>query len=349
MRSSVLSLLTLQAVTAHATTPVTKAKLRAPEIELSVTINAETVSVSVTNKDAIPLTLVADAHLLALDITQPKASDPKKARPHRLKTMRCTLPLGIRPPGDTERRLEIPPGGSYKESIDLRLLCFSQAEHEALEGSTVTARLGFPNRVGAKTKNTRTKGPAIVRDPSEATAYPIAELVASPVSFSSQAEAKGAPSDAPLKLQLGKTVDVATSFEAPLSVSIQNVSKRSQRVRIKPEALRLSVMTPDGRLVTCDLVPPTTNPIREFYSTLRPKGKVSLLATLSSVCPHETFQRQGLYRLIGSYNTSAWANENDHARAFTGKLDDPSGTWIRIRQGKRPMQRPAPTLAAPNK
>ncbi len=352
MLSAVLSLLALQAIAAPAAvaTPVTKVKLRAPEIELNVVLSERIVSVTVTNKDTIPLTLVADAHLLALDITQPKATDAKRARTFRPKTIRCALPLGIRQSSDAERRLEIPPGSSYKESIDLRLLCFSQTENEALTaGATVTARLGFASRVGAKATNRATKGPAVVRDPTEATAFPLAEIVSAPVTFVPQAGSPSASTDVPLKLQLSKTVDVATSFEAPLSVSIQNVSKRSQRIRVKPEALRLTVMTPEGKLVTCDLVPPATSPLREFYSTLGAKNKVSFVATLSSVCPHETFERQGLYRLNGSYNTSAWADDNERARAFTGKLDDPSGTWIRIRQGKRPMQRPAPALAAPNK
>ncbi len=347
MLSSVLSLLALQAAAGNY---AARPKLRAPELELAIHASAEIISIEVTNRDTIPLTLVADAHLLALDITEPKPTDPKKARHFRPKTIRCALPLGIRPSNDGARQLVIPPGASYKENLDARFLCFTQKEHAALvENAIVVGRLGFVGRVGSKPKKTATKGSAIVRDASEATTFPLAEIGSSPITISTAAAEPHDASNTPLSVELSRTIDVATSFEAPLQVSLKNEQKQLTHIRLKPEALRLTVYTPEGKGVPCDVVAMKTNPLRELYATLGSKGKVSFTASLSSICPHNTFESQGLYRMIGSYDTSRWRDDNERAHAFSGRLDNnaPNGTWIRIRQGKHPLHRSEPTLAAP--
>ncbi len=344
MVSSALALMVVHAAAGHRPD---KPKLRAPEIALTVSVNADFVSVEVTNNDTIPLTLVADAHLLALDIT-PMIEVSLKHRPTRPKTIRCNLPVGIRPSTDAARQLVIPPGSSYKENVDARFLCFTPKEHGALAPhSIVVARLGFVGRVGSKPKKVATKGFAVVRDPSDATAFPLAEIVSAPSEVVANGwEGTPSPHDIPLAVELSKTIDVATAFEAPLQVSLKNQRKNAQHIRLKPEALRLTVFTPEGRTFACDVVTMKTNPMREFYSTLGAKGKVSFAAALSSICPRETFESQGLYRMIGTYETSQWAEDNTRAHAFSGTIESnaPNGTWIRIREGKHPMHRREPTL-----
>ena len=67
----------------------------------------------VTNEGDVPVTIVADARLLALDVT------PRSAR----KAVHCELPGEMRPQDDSTRPLVLPPKRAYVERFEPRLYC----------------------------------------------------------------------------------------------------------------------------------------------------------------------------------------------------------------------------------
>ncbi|WP_437511890.1 hypothetical protein [Sorangium sp. So ce1099] len=83
-----------------------------------------------------PMRIPADVRLLRLEI------DTLNKRTK--KTVRCAAPAGLKPSGFPERRaLLLPPGQSYMEHFDPRLLCFGKDEAALAGGSVVRAWYGW--------------------------------------------------------------------------------------------------------------------------------------------------------------------------------------------------------------
>ena len=91
----------------------------------------------IDNEGERPMRIAADVRLLSLEIEVPDKRDKKK-------TVRCAVPAGMRPEGFPEKRaLLLPPGHSYIEELDPRLLCFGKDAAALTGGVTVHGRLGW--------------------------------------------------------------------------------------------------------------------------------------------------------------------------------------------------------------
>ncbi|XYI00607.1 hypothetical protein ACMHYB_12950 [Sorangium sp. So ce1128] len=90
----------------------------------------------IDNAGERPMRIPADVRLLRLEI------DTLNKRTK--KTVRCAAPAGLKPSGFPERRaLLLPPGQSYMEHFDPRLLCFGKDEAALAGGSVVRAWYGW--------------------------------------------------------------------------------------------------------------------------------------------------------------------------------------------------------------
>ncbi|WP_437758088.1 hypothetical protein [Sorangium sp. So ce1389] len=90
----------------------------------------------IDNAGERPMRIPADVRLLRLEV------DTLNKRTK--KTVRCAAPAGLKPSGFPERRaLLLPPGQSYMEHFDPRLLCFGKDEAALAGGSVVRAWYGW--------------------------------------------------------------------------------------------------------------------------------------------------------------------------------------------------------------
>ncbi len=317
--------------------------LPTPKVRLTVSPGKDAVwIVDIANEGTTSTRIRADAWLLVLDVKEPTPTDPRKARFFRPKNVRFQLPSSFRNEADGSRWIELPPGGRYSEIIPLDLVCFGSKERGALvKGAKITPHLGWPAELGKKSPK-REHAPFVFETGDRGLRTIDGE------SFELQETPEAATEvhpDDPLELTIRSRVDVQRAFEAPLTISLKNRTKNSIRARIKPEALRLYITNPNGVEHTCDLRPPNTEPLRDFYVSLRAGGASTMSALLSELCDRSVLERKGLYRVRASFDTTPWADVNEERNAFTGVIKSNNRSYIRIRVGDKSWVRPPPTLA----
>jgi hypothetical protein len=290
----------------------------------------------VSNEGDVPVTIVADARLLALDVT------PRSGR----KAEHCELPGEMRPQDDLARPLVLPPRRAYAERFEPRLYCLEGGRLDALApGAIVTARLGWSGHgvhpplmvspiegLEAQVAPSKSIKSLPVALPDEPTATPV------PVKDEGGPAARG---EATLALEAARSVDAASSSEIAIPITLVNKGHRAAIVRFRPETLGFEVVGPRGADHCAWAMLPAA-PAPNLFTTLGPGGGTTLTIVLSAYCPVRALAQPGLYVVRASLDTRKASGADIGLRTFDGQVIATSPTIIRLRRGSgtEPLVRP---------
>jgi hypothetical protein len=290
------------------------------------------------NTGDVPLVILADARLLALEVTPPEApeSDPKaggKKHP-RVHTVKCELPSDMRPDNDDDRALTIPPGRAYAGKLDPRLFCFGAHFAEALEpGAKVT-----PILIGSH--DFPAVAPVTDIDDKPAT-------VATERTFTGDASVIGAappalpPADTsphPIAVTTPPFADFGLGWEVEVTVTVKNESQQSMVFLLRSETLAFDVTGPSGVGATdpsptfhCGHAETALSPIPEAYTHLAPKEEAQVTVLLSALCPDDALRRPGLYFVRAKLDTRHASGRSIGVHTFEGEARGSTVTRVRVR------------------
>jgi hypothetical protein len=299
---------------------------------------------TIENPGETPMRIPADPRLLQLEVTPPtSAPEPtdkkKKAGPT---VQRCVLPEDARPVTDEGSELVIPSRRAWSANVDPLFYCFTARERAALvAGASVKARFGWStNAKGAASSPPFAVAPVGASvgkfSPTktiEADAFTLPETVTtqppapgkSDKSDKSESEAAPTEGDGSVALSVPETLDSARGVDLPTTVTLTNTSERPLTVLYRPEMMGFTVSTPAGS-VRCGGGRQVGSPIRELFSTVRPKGRLDMGVLITATCPPGTFDDPGLYRVLPRLDTTGASG-----RALGLK------TWDSVAVGKKPL------------
>jgi hypothetical protein len=258
----------------------------------------------------------------------------------------------MRPSGDDDRGLVLPPKRAYAEAFDPQLYCFGAREAAArVAGAKVVAHLGWEPR------GKRPKGPYVAApiDGVEPETAPQKEIVSDPwslppASAPSHADRPAstglAPGgDVPPKLLLAgpRRVDIATAMDLGVPITLTNQGSRSVTLLFRPETLGFDVTGPTRR-TECKWGTSAPSPSRELFTTIGPRGSASVTVSLSALCEPSTFDQPGIYTARPRLDTRHASGERINLRTFDGELVSPEPTLIRVRAARAPTAPARPTL-----
>jgi hypothetical protein len=292
-----------------------------------------------------------------------KAEEPKPAR--------CVLPDDARPSTDEGRDLVVPSKRSWSTNVDPVLYCFGARERAMLvNGATVTAHFGWPaplakSTAAATTTRGKTK-PVVLAPPFVAAPVgaaigkvaPVKELVSAPVALTENVAGAGSPtaatataaatpsegSSAPPPLPPGSAslvvsmpdaLDVARGNEISSTVTVVNEGDKAAVLLLRAEMLRFNVAGPAGS-VACGTTRAVDAPIRELYSTIAPKGRASVGVLVNTLCPADTFDEPGIYRITPVLDTSQASGRTIGLKTWDGEASARAPMLLRVRTPRRP-------------
>jgi len=312
----------------------------------------------IENPGDVPVRIAADARLLVLEVTPPPGFvDPAAAKAKRAVTtpkksdepaiVRCALPEDARPHADEGNELVVPGKRSWSATFDPFLYCFSARERAVLvSGATVKARFGWappPPKPNVK-PSTKVVAPAppFVAAPVgaaigriaparvlDAAPFTLAESVAAPPALP---PARGSE---PFSVTMPDTLDVGRGNEISTVVTIANESDKPISLLFRPEVLRFNVAGPAGS-VACGSQRVVGSPIRELFSTVGVKGRASASVLLTAICPSDTFDVAGIYRVTPVLDTSGASGRPVGLKTFDGTVSGSQPLLLRVRSPRRP-------------
>jgi len=300
----------------------------APSVALAITAPSPDAAwtMRVENTGTVPLHVLADASFLSLEVT------PEGAK----RSVRCSLPLEMRPHDADDRMLVIPPGRSYSEKFDPRVFCFNAA---LAPGASVVAHLGWPTpaRSAKKLAPPYAVRPIDGLEPQVSAAKEIASPAATIGPSSSTAKE---PDDTrPLRVTSSAAIDVARPMDIALPVTITNRGTTSATFLLRPETIALDVTGPSGIGVTdpspsvrCEAESMPSTSIRDAFTTLAPKQRTSLTVMVSVLCPEHTFDQAGLYMVRARLDTRRASGAGIGLRTFDGDVPADKATRVRVRE-----------------
>lgn len=326
----------------------------------------------IENSGDVPIRIAADPRLLVLEVTPPAGFvDPATAakakarpastsskKPEEPKPVRCALPDDARPTTDEGRELVIPHGRSWTTVIDPLLYCFGTKERAVLlNGATVKARFGWAPKPakpgGAASAKARAAQPAPLLPPFVAAPVgaaigkvaPAKELESAPVTLSENANViattgANSPDDGktatiPLAVTMAETQDVGRGAEISTSVTVTNDGDKPVVLRFHAGTMRFSVAGPAGS-VACGTTRQAGSPIRELYSTIGVKGRASAAVLITAVCPADTFDEPGVYRVTPVLDTSGASARSIGLKTWDGVATGKTPMLLRVRSARRP-------------
>jgi len=288
----------------------------------------------VANEGDVPVRVVADARLLALDVFSRGARDP----------VRCELPADMKPEDDLERPLVLPSQGAYRESFEPRLYCLGGRRLDALApGSIVVAHLGWTGRSSRFLEVSAIDGvePRIAGRPS---------LDAPPVALPDEPtpapapEARPALADVPrLSLQSAESVDAESASRIEIPVTLRNDGARAVVVRFRPESLRFDLVKQEG-VEHCAWPSLPGAPLRELFTTVPPNGTSSVTAVLGTYCSAHSFDQAGLFLVLARLDTRGTSGASLGLHTFDGEVSAASPTIVRLHRGRAPRILARPKL-----
>jgi hypothetical protein len=320
--------------------PRSPGPLRAPaNVRFSVVAPTTTSDwlLRVVNEGDVPVRILADARLLAFDVT------PRSAP----RAVHCELPPAMRPVDDLERAIILPPGHVFRERFEPRLYCFGEAGFDALAPSAiVVARLG-PHEVTARVSPELSPvdgvEPVIASEPA-LRADPIAlpDERSPREALAPQLQASDPTLDVPrLKLESPAAIDATSPETVEIPVTLRNESSTPVTVRFRPETLGFDVTTA-YRVQRCAWPTLPSAPTRDLFTTVPARGAVELTVMLESYCADPLFDRSGLLAVRPFFETRDASGAALGLRTFDGHLAGSSITFVRMQRGKstEPLIRP---------
>jgi hypothetical protein len=313
-----------------------------PDADVKLTLEAPTTrgqwTVHVTNDGDVPVRIAADARMLVLDVTPRGARAP----------VRCELSDDMRPEGDLERPLVLPPGRSYAESFEARLFCFGQRRDAALApGSIVVAHLGWPGKHPSSFEVSALDGvePRVAaKGALDAPPIVLPDEATPPQTPRRSPYAPGAPL---MSVSSSRWVEADSASVIDVSVSLRNDGSHAVSVRFLPEVLRFDVLGPSG-VEHCAWPTQPGAPTREQFGKVAPGGSTELLSSLQAYCGSHTFDEPGLYFVVARADTRpGQAGPSVGPPSFEGELVASNATVLRLHKGRAPKPAPRPHLQEP--
>jgi hypothetical protein len=307
--------------------------LPAPDLKLTIDAPSPEApwTVRIENTGTIPLRIVADARLIALDIT------PADAKPNARPT-KCELPGDMRPSDDDDRSLVLPPGRAFVDKIDPRLFCFGA--HNA--GALVAGSSVLPRLVGSR--DLPVVAPIEEVEPVVATAHEwsgLTSTIGAPVVPS----AKEATRARSLAISTPAFVDVSRAPEVAIPITTKNESNASIVFLLRPETVALDITGPSGIGVTdpsptvhCAWSGPPPTPIRDLFAHVAPHGTDALSVLPSVLCPEGTLDYPGLYVVRARLDTRHASGVPIGLHTLDAEVAGETTTRLRVREttGKAP-------------
>jgi hypothetical protein len=345
------------------------ATLAAPPLVVTVTPGTDggPWKLRVENTADVPVRIAADPRLLVLDVTPPAGFvDPTSKTKHAATSkvqapqpVRCVLPDDARPSTDEGRDLVIPAKRSWSTNVDPLFYCFSARERAMLvTGATVTAHFGWPAplvKPSVRTKPIVLAPPFVAAPVGAAVGHvaPAKALAAAPFtltesvapttpSTSAAGAAPGAtalpplpPGSASLVVSLPAALDIARGNEVSSTVTVVNEGDKAAVFLLRAEMFRFSVAGPAGS-VACGTTRAVDAPIRELYSTIAPKSRASIGVLVNALCPSDTFDEPGVYRVTPTLDTSEASGRSIGLKTWDGEAKARSPMLLRVRSSRRP-------------
>lgn len=321
-------------------------------------------TLKVENTGEVPIRVAADPHLLILEVTPPAgfvdeaAKAKAKATRRRYeapKSARCVLPADTRPRTDGLHELVVPGKRSWSSTIDPLFYCFGPRERAMLvSGASVKATFGWPAPPpkaarGGRAKSTAQTAPFVATPVGAAVGKvaPVKELEAAPFTLSENAIAAPAASTETsdsISVSLPAALDVYRGREIGTTVTVVNEGDAPVTLLLRPETIRFKVTGPAGP-VSCGSTPPIASPIRELYSRLGAKRRASLSLLLTTMCPADTFDEPGIYRVTPELDTTNASARSIGLSTWDGTATGKSPMLLRVRTARRLPETPTrPTL-----
>jgi hypothetical protein len=317
------------------------APLPVPPLVLTVTPGASggPWKLKIENVGEVPIRITADPRLLELDITPPG----DKAKP-----VRCALPDDARPANDEGRELVIPGKRSWTANVDPIFLCFGGRERGALvSGASVKATFGWRSNAKkpAPPFAAAPVGAAIgVFGPAktvESNAFTLSDTV--PAVPSSTSSSNETPASSSLSLSMPEALDIGRGSEIQTTITATNESDRSITLLFRPEVVAFRVTGPGGS-ITCGSPRSVDAPIRELFSTIAAKARASQALLLTAMCPADTFDDPGVYRVFPLLDTRGASGRTIGLRTWDAKAEGTKPMLLRVRSERRPQPPPRPSL-----
>jgi hypothetical protein len=151
---------------------------------------------------------------------------------------------------------------------------------------------------------------------------PVALPTPAPPPASSAAPPPAAPLEADpvrLRVTLPERIELASIFEASVTIGIQNDGDRAVQSLFVPATVGFLVITPSGVTVRCG-ANTALNPIAELLGTVGPHGRTAVTVQLGATCPSGTFDAAGLYVVKPRLDTSHLGQGAPRARLFRGEV-----------------------------
>jgi hypothetical protein len=335
----------------------------------------------VENTGEVPVRIVADPRLLALELTRAPEAEPSVAPRASKKTaktkpapttLRCALPADARPTSDDGPGLVVPAKRSWSTTFDPLFFCFGARERKALlPGVTVTPTLGWPLPAVRAGKEPAAPRPPFLVTPVGAAVGKLAPakqiqgapfMLAEAVTVEPATAATPAPSadaspdgdapspdhtqpatKAPLVLSVPEAIDVARATDATATVTAENRTDRAVPILFRPSTLQLRVTGPSGS-VTCGSRAEVESPIRELFVTIAPRRRAQVTMLLASACPAGTFDEPGVYRIVPRLDTTAASGRPLGLKTWDGEIEGSRPLLVRVRRGKPPAEPSRPSL-----
>ena len=303
----------------------------------------------VENTGDVPVRIAADPRLLVLDVTPPVGFvDPtvkakRTAKVQEPQPVRCVLPDDARPSTDEGRDLVVPSKRSWSTNVDPLFYCFGARERAMLvSGATVTAHFGWPAplvKANARTKPVVVAPPFVAAPVGAATGKiaPAKALAAGPVTLTESVAPSSPAARAPASLvvSMPDALDVARGNEISSTVTVVNEGDKAAVFLLRAEMFRFTVAGPAGS-VACGTTRAVDAPIRELYSTVAPKGRASIGVLVNALCPSDTFDEPGIYRVTATLDTSAASGRSIGLKTWDGEAKARSAMLLRVRSSRRP-------------
>jgi hypothetical protein len=320
----------------------------------------------IDNEGTVGLRIPADVRLLRLEV---ETGEPKA------KPVKCAVPSSMRPSSFPEpRALLLAPGASYVEQFDPRLFCFGKNADAIKGGAVVRSRFGWETQ--KKTGKKPPEGPfAAETTEREPTVAPVRELLAPAIVLSydepkpdvvaeeKPAEAAAKPAgDEPrktpekaipplvderagrLEVKAPPFVDASSSRGITITVTSTNAGKRPITVALRPWMFSFHVVGPFGKDTICGGEEPRGSLPRDAFKTLKPDGSSAFTVLLGEICPRDTFERPGLYRVTPKLRAGETSPDLE---AYTATVKANKPTLIRLASGPEPFYPDAPKALPP--
>ena len=146
-----------------------------------------------------------------------------------------------------------------------------------------------------------------------------------------------------LAVSMSDAMDITRGTEISTLVNVANVGERSQSFLLRASTVGFKVSGPSGS-VSCGNTRIPAEPPKELFTTLAPKGKTSIALLLDAMCPGDTFDTPGIYRVVPRLDTTGASGRRIGVRSFEGLVEGKRPLLLRVRTPRRPKPPGRPNL-----